>query len=126
MCPLQDVKQSGFEAALLVDPVNDVAIGGVAADGVAQQLAYAGIIILFNGNQQFRQPSLEHIPGQMILVGTHDHRMLVPPRCRQSTTLHTASRRAQTGELDRNVALQDFCPSARSNPTGESSSPPAR
>ena len=24
MCPLQDVKQSGFEATLLVDPVNDV------------------------------------------------------------------------------------------------------
>lgn len=35
MCPLQDVKQSGFEAALLVDPVHDLAVGGVAADGVA-------------------------------------------------------------------------------------------
>lgn len=28
MCPLQDVKQSGFEATLLVDPVNDIAVGG--------------------------------------------------------------------------------------------------
>lgn len=26
MCPLQDVKQSGFEATLLVDPVDDFVV----------------------------------------------------------------------------------------------------
>jgi hypothetical protein len=35
VCLLQDVKQSGFEAALLIDPVDDLAVGGVAADGFA-------------------------------------------------------------------------------------------
>jgi len=45
MCPLQDVKQSGFEATLLVDPVNDFAVGGVAADGFAQELTDASVII---------------------------------------------------------------------------------
>jgi hypothetical protein len=35
VCLLQDVKQSGLKAALLVDPVNDLAVGGVAADGFA-------------------------------------------------------------------------------------------
>lgn len=38
MRALQDVKQSGLEATLLVDPVNDFAIGGVARDGFAQEL----------------------------------------------------------------------------------------
>lgn len=33
MCPLQDVKQSGLETALLVNPVDDFAIGAVTADG---------------------------------------------------------------------------------------------
>ena len=64
MCPLQDVKQSGFEAALLVDPVNDVAVGGVAADGVAQELSYAGVVILFNRIHQIGQLDLELIPGK--------------------------------------------------------------
>ena len=45
MCPLQDVKQSGLEATLLVDPVNDIAIRGVAADGFAQELFDTSIII---------------------------------------------------------------------------------
>jgi hypothetical protein len=35
VCPLQDVKQSGFEAALLVNPVDDLAVGRVAADRFA-------------------------------------------------------------------------------------------
>ena len=28
MCLLQHVKQSGFEATLLIDPVNNLAVGG--------------------------------------------------------------------------------------------------
>jgi hypothetical protein len=41
MRPLQDVKQSGLESTLLVDPVNDLAIGGVATDRFAQDLSDA-------------------------------------------------------------------------------------
>lgn len=41
MRALQDVKQSGLETTLLVDPVDDFAIGGVAGDGFAQELADA-------------------------------------------------------------------------------------
>ena len=72
MCPLQDVKPSGFEAVLLVDPVNDIAIRGVAADGFAQDLADASVIVMINGNQQLPQTAVEHIPGQMIFVGRHE------------------------------------------------------
>jgi hypothetical protein len=49
MCQLQDVKQSGVEAALLVGPVNDIAIRGVAADGFAQDLADASVIVMIIG-----------------------------------------------------------------------------
>lgn len=35
MCPLQHVKQSGFEATLLIDPVDNLAVGGIATDGFA-------------------------------------------------------------------------------------------
>ncbi len=35
MCPLQHVKQSGFEATLLIDPVDNISLGGVPADGFA-------------------------------------------------------------------------------------------
>jgi hypothetical protein len=35
MPALPNVKQSRFETTLLVDPVDDIAIGGVAADCVA-------------------------------------------------------------------------------------------
>lgn len=45
MCPLQDVKQSRFEAALLVDPVDDIAVGGVTADGFTQELTDMSVII---------------------------------------------------------------------------------
>jgi hypothetical protein len=41
MRALQDVKQSRLEATLLVNPVNDFAIGDVAGDGFAQELADA-------------------------------------------------------------------------------------
>jgi hypothetical protein len=51
MCPLQDVKQSGLEATLLMDPVNDIAIRGVAADGFAQELADTSVVVLVNGPQ---------------------------------------------------------------------------
>ena len=47
MCLLRDVKQSGFEATLLVDPVDDFAVRGVAADGFAQELADSSVIVMY-------------------------------------------------------------------------------
>lgn len=75
MCLLQDVKQSGFETALLVDPVDDFAIGRVAADGFAQELADSGVVVLFNCVEQLTQLGFEHVPWQVIFVGRHDHRV---------------------------------------------------
>ncbi|MCY1375072.1 hypothetical protein D9M69_624560 [compost metagenome] len=62
------MKQSGFETALLVDPVNDLAIGGIAANGVAKELADTRVIVLFDSCQQFGQTPLENIPMQMICM----------------------------------------------------------
>ncbi len=51
MRALQDVKQSGLKTTLLVDPVDDFAIGGVAGDGFAQELADAGVVVGFDTSQ---------------------------------------------------------------------------
>ena len=76
MRALQDVKQSGLKTTLLVDPVDDFAIGGVAGDGFAQELADAGVIILIDSEQQLSQANFEYIPRQIVFIGAHDHRML--------------------------------------------------
>ena len=49
MRALQNVKQSRLEAALLVDPVDDVAVGCIAADGFAQELPDVGVVVAING-----------------------------------------------------------------------------
>ncbi|MND38382.1 hypothetical protein D3C80_290840 [compost metagenome] len=48
MCTLLHMKQSGLKAALLVDPVDNLTVGGVAADSVAQQLADARVVVLIH------------------------------------------------------------------------------
>lgn len=78
MRALQDVKQSGLETTLLVDPVDDFAIGGVAGDGFAQELADAGVVVGLDGFEQFVQSGFQNVPRKVILIGAHDHRM----RCR--------------------------------------------
>ena len=73
MRALQDVKQSGLKTTLLVDPVNDFAIGGVAGDGFAQELADAGVVVGFDGFKEFVQFFLEQVPWQIVFLGRHDH-----------------------------------------------------
>ena len=48
MCTLLDMKQSGFQAALLIDPVDNLTVRGIAADSVAQQLADARVVVLIH------------------------------------------------------------------------------
>jgi len=75
MRALQNVKQSGFETTLLVDPVDDFAVRRVAGDGFAQELADTRIVIGCYRIEQLTQFAFEHLPRQVILIGGHDHRM---------------------------------------------------
>lgn len=109
MRSLQDMKQSGFQATLLVDPIDDFAIGGIATDRVAQQLTNTRIIVQINRTEQFGQLDLQNIPRQVIFVGTHDHRMLSGRHVvTDQQLLVEFFTRAQASELDRNVAMQVF------------------
>lgn len=68
--------QLGLEPALLINPVDNLAIRSVATDRVAQQLPDSRVIILVDRQQQLAQPGLQYIPRQIVFIGAHDHWML--------------------------------------------------
>ena len=73
---------------------------GVAADGFTQQLANTTVIVMIDSNQHPPQTALEYIPGQMIFVGAHDHRMLCRGHVVADQTLCRVFSLAKTRQLD--------------------------
>ena len=102
-------ENSWFPTPLLMNPVDDFALGRIAADGVAEDLAYLVVVIFIQGLEQLRQALFEDIPRQVIFLSAHDHRMAGHRHVvADQQFLIELFPRSQTGELDGYIAMGIF------------------